>query len=294
MKKLPLINFLSICLFLNIFFINSVQSQSINDFKVSPASYIVYEDQIGNTYQVTLKNRSSSLISLTPSEVYFTNNNGQMVQAKTKEKLDYLDFITDTFTLEPNQSIKFDVRVRLLNQDVKYYPAIVFAQNTSKADVAQATIFTIQNINGELSFKTDISIKNYKFVATNPKIFLNANLINDGSKFFDPQGVIRITKGQTVLSEQALSSEQTDLLFAGDQKSYSFEWQNEQNIINSIGVYQIQSEIKPLPYNENHKSVIQFIYIPLDVILLGVIGSITIIAIIIIFKKMGRKHAIEN
>jgi hypothetical protein len=291
MKKTSLI-FLSLLTSLVLISITSAANAASNTLEVSPASFVIQENDIGKKSTITIKNNSDKEINIIATECLSERKDGVIVPLDKIVEKEQLDIENPDIKIKANSEGTINARVKISAKGGTTFPCLTIKQkeeSTNELTVSGSIVvpFLIQDFNGTQKFDLNIDLGQTGII-TDPSITINGKLTNTGEKFFSPQGTIVISKDGTKLGEIEITSQVKGLMMTGESKNFSVKWKNELQNIASIGEYKIEVKISTDQSSTTSVKQILFNYVPFDIILLfSVIGIALLLIIIgvIIFKK---------
>jgi hypothetical protein len=269
----------------------SVKAAS-NTLEVSPASFIILENDMGKKSIITIKNNSDKEVTILATECLAERKDGVISPLdKTIEK-EQLDIDTKTIKIKANSEGQINVRVKISAKGGTIFPCLSISpkeESSNELTVSGSIVipFLIQDFTGTQKFDLNIDLGQTGII-TDPSIGINGTITNTGEKFFSPQGSVVISKDGTKLGEVEITSQIKGLMMTGESKKFSIKWKNELQNIASIGEYKIEVKISTDQSTKTSIKQILFNYVPADIILLFSIIGIAVLLIIIgviIFKK---------
>lgn len=271
--------------------VNAQAQQPNTGITISPATTIIYENDFGSEYTITIENNSDSDLSIIPTEKYVQKDeSGNIIPIDLKDQ-EYLDFEREEFTLKSKSRKKVPVRIRLIYKEIKAYPAVSFKVKGDPKGVTLGSellsVFVLQNVNGQLNIDTQVNATTG--VIFTPEINLEGTIDNVGEKFFNPSGTVAIFKNDQLIYEKQITSQIEGLLFPNESKEFGFSWLNEQNLFDSFGSYRMEVRIKPSPYSQIYGTKINFFYIPVQLlaIIIAIIAGASISLLLV--QKLSKK-----
>jgi hypothetical protein len=273
-------------------FITGKAYSASNTLEVSPASFVILENDLGKNSSIIVKNNSDKDINIIATECIAERNNGVITPLDKIVEKEQLDIENPEIKIKANGEGTINVRVKISAKGGTTFPCLTIKQkeeSTSELTVSGSIVipFLIQDFNGNQKFDLNIDLGQTGII-TDPTITINGTLINTGEKFFSPQGTVVISKDGTKLGEIEITSQVKGLMMTGESKTFSIKWKNELQNIASIGEYKIEVKISTDQSSTTSVKQILFNYVPFDIILLfSVIGIALLLIIIgvIIFKK---------
>jgi hypothetical protein len=300
MKKLKFFPFLIFIALSNLFFLINIQAQD-TAITFTPSQIIVKENDLGKRYTITVNNPSEKPYTFIAEEQK-VKIEGETLTITTEETEKRLEISKNEFTVEAMSKAEIIVRVKIFtNENFDSFPALILKEKAGKTDkidvLIQAIIpFIVQNTKGESLLDSTMSI-NAQNYTIDPNLIIDGTVSNLGSKFFNPAGIIVISKNGVKIDEIEITSQIEGLFYPNDVRTYKIDWINDKDYLEGVGEYTVESRITNDETNNVTVNIITFIYIPKNLILLvgGIlsciillIGTIKIIKIVLKKKAVGK------
>lgn len=284
---------------INIFGRINIKAEELISF--SPSQIIVKENDLGKKYTITITNSSPVPYTFTTTEQLIKTDNTVSTILPIVITNKRLEIAKNEFTVNANSSYELIVRVKIFtNETFESFPALILkekATNNNQINVLLETIipFIIQNTKGESKIDSILSI-NVQNYTLDPKLIVEGTISNVGTKFFNVSGTVVISKNDVRVAEKELTSQiqLSGLFFPQDTRNFMVDWTNDKEYFDGLGEYTVESRITNDETNKTIVNKITFIYIPKNLLLLGigVLSGIGIIMIsVTIIKKIVKKVA---
>ncbi|KXK07972.1 MAG: hypothetical protein QY330_01770 [Candidatus Dojkabacteria bacterium] len=275
-------------------FATKATAQEVSGLLVSPAVTIVQEEDLGSTVGIKLVNNSSSEVTIKPTiKTVERGEDGKVINIEDGSQDSILDFSTEIITLTPSGEYTLPVRIKIEEYSGSGYPAVAFTLLSEKGDQTVDitkelySVFLIQNIKGNLGIDSSIEV-NSKPILISPELTISGQVINSGTKFFNPSGTMRLYKGKTLINEQQITTQIEGLLFASQQKPFSSVIQLPGNILERLGEYTLETRIQPSPFDQTHVTKVHFYHVPVEYF--AIIIPILLITILSVSLLKGKKR----
>jgi len=242
---------------------------------ISPSVNYIYENDYRKDITITVKNDSTEKITFNLIEKSLEAIKLGESQLQIGDSKNYLIIKSANLTLEPQTEGTVIVSVKSSVKTYDYYPALMFEiQDAAQKDKLNLnaeiySLFILQNKTGELAIDLNTAVKkDLPFVYAKNMEF-DGKIINTGQKFFDPQGSITITKAGKSVYEKQITTEIAGMLYPNKERIFSLKWQPSLSLLNRIGVYEVTTQVKPSPYEEQTTQKITVVYIPQEILISG-------------------------
>jgi uncharacterized membrane protein len=260
--------------------------------EVSPINFVILENDLGQKMPITITNNSNTALTFTITECLAERIDGKIRPIEGEITKSLIEIEESQITVKVGETGTITTRVRISASGDAQIPCVTIAPiEGTPTDISASASFIIpyivQNFKGEQNLDITVDIGTSGII-TSPQITIKGDIRNTGDKFFSPKGTILISKGGVKLEEKEITTQILGLMMPGESKPYEITWTNQLEPFAGIGDYEIDVKISTDQSSNLEVQQLIFTYVHTDVILLGSIIGVALLAItigVVVLKK---------